>query len=143
MSTKTDWNLIREVLAAAVDACEAAEGLGLTEADRSRPAGDEGVVVFDVWTSAWTYPENLQLQVVRSRHDLADDLPYVPESARVLRHVGELCGSLIGAQHLDDAVGARGPSIRASLRGLCAWYRDAMTPRLRAAADGKAGSGGE
>jgi len=130
----TDWDLIRDVLAAAVDACEAAEELGLTELDRSRPTGGDGVSVFDVWVSAWTYPENLELEVLRARHDLGEDVPYVPEVARVLRHVGELCGSLVGATRLDALPDEQHPSIRDSVTGLSNWYRETMTARLRVAA---------
>ena len=130
---QTDWSLIRELVAASIDACEAAEALQLSESDRMRAAGEDGVSVFDVWTSAWTYPENLTLQVIRTRHELGEDLPYVPESARVLENVGRLCASLVAATHLDDAPSGDSQAIRPSIEELATWYRETMTRRLAAA----------
>lgn len=129
---RTDWNLIRKVLTAAVDACEAAEALGLREADREVSTGPDDVTVFEVWTSARTLPENLLLEVVRARHELDDDLPYIPDSTRVLERVGQLCGGLVGADSLDHA--RDGVTIRQSVEQMCGWYERVMIPRLAAAA---------
>jgi hypothetical protein len=124
---------------AAVDACEAAEGLQLQEADRAQPTGTDGVVVWDVLTSAWTYPENTRYSVVRARHHLGDDAPYRPELARILQEVSGVCAELVGAARLDapisQAEGAQVPlSIRKLVQQLAAWYPKHMVPQLTQAA---------
>lgn len=80
---KTDWNLIREMMAAAIDSCEKMEALDYTEAQRAKLVQINGndVSVQDIVTSAWTYPESLRYQIIRQRHDANADLPYVPEAA--------------------------------------------------------------
>lgn len=144
----TDWELVRSVLNAAIDACEAAERLQLPESDRCRVIDESGVKVSDVWISAWTYPETLRMQVIRARHLLGEDLPHVPNSARVLRAVGELGAELIGAGRLDDPIpAARDDGSAATLRGLVGglvqWYDKVMTPFLAsiAASDDSESSG--
>ena len=107
--TTTDWQLVRDLLAAAVDACEAADRLRLTEHDRALPTGS-GANVWEVLTSAWTYPENVQYAVVRARHDLGEDAPYRPELGRPLVAVAAVCAELVGA-----------PRGRASASGSSAW----------------------
>ena len=69
----TDWPLVRQLLSAAVDACEAAERLGLADEDRDLPTGVGPVAVADVLASAWTYAENVRYAVVRARHALGAD----------------------------------------------------------------------
>lgn len=139
---KTDWDLIRDVMTAAIDACEAAERLDLSEADRSLQTGTNGVVVWDVLTSAWTYPENTQYAIIRARHDLNDDVPYRLEFARVMRNVSDACAELVGASHLDEPIsgiervsGSR--SIRDMVHGMANWYRQHMVGQLSAAAASK------
>lgn len=153
MST-TDWQLVRDLLAAAVDACEATERLGLTDEDRALPTGTGPVAVGDVLASAWTYPEHVRYAVVRARHALGADAPYPSELARAVREVGALCAELVGAGEVGDApprigaardvhaagsaepAGAPAPSIRRQVRALAAWYREEMAPQLaRAATD--------
>lgn len=135
----TDWALVRELMNTAIDACEAAERLQLSEGDRSLPTGTDRVVVWEVLTSAWTYPENLQYAVIRARHRLEDDVPYRLEFARVLRQVGAVCGELVGASRLDESVPAGGRigdtrSIRKMVKGLVTWYQEQMVPQLTQAA---------
>lgn len=135
----TDWALIRELMNAAIDACEAAEGLQLREQDRGLPTGSDGVVVWEVLTSAWTYPENTRYAVIRARHRLRDDAPYRPEFARVLQEVAGVCTELVGASRLDapgpDAEGAVAtPSIRALVQQLARWYPEHMVRQLQHAA---------
>ncbi|MFK4259842.1 hypothetical protein [Agrobacterium tumefaciens] len=57
---KTDWNLIREMMGAAIDACERIEAAGYTENDRdaSIDVGGQQVSVHDFLVDAWTLPEN-------------------------------------------------------------------------------------
>jgi hypothetical protein len=122
---------------AAIDACEAAERLGLRPEDRARPTGS-GASVSDVLTSAWTYPENVQYAVIRARHAVADDAPYRPELSRPLLAVAGVCAELVGTTRLDarsrSAAGGAELSIRQQVEGLAAWYHDQMVPQLRAAA---------
>ena len=135
----TDWALVRTVMAAAIDACEAAERLGIGERDRALPTGT-GASVSDVLTSAWTYPENVKYEVVRARHRLGDDAPYRPELARAIRGAAAACAELVGATRLDDEVPDDGESggrpIRAKMERLAAWYREQMVPQLERAAKG-------
>lgn len=68
---KTDWNVVRNLMNAAIDACERIEASGYVEADRDAVidiAGQE-VSVHDLLVSAWTYPEKLRYQIIRERHD--------------------------------------------------------------------------
>jgi hypothetical protein len=131
----TDWELVRDLMNATIDACEAVEALRLSEQDRARSTGD-AVTVSDVMISAWTYPENLRYAVIRARHDLQDDARYFPELARVLVSSAALCGELVGATRLD----ARTPTvmtrdgIRPAVRGMIDWYGSQMIPRLTHAA---------
>jgi hypothetical protein len=130
--TTTDWNLVREVMNAAIDACEHAERLGVGEDDRELVTTKPPIVsVFDVLTSAWTYPETLRYEIVRARHDVGDDVPYRLELARIIAAVGETCAELVGARKLDaPAPSARGPqTIRTRTEAMANWYRD----RFRAA----------
>ena len=131
----TDWALVRRVLGAAVDACEAAERLGLRPEDRALPTGS-GASVWDVLTSAWTYPENVQYAVVRARHDLADDAPYRLELGRPLVAAAAVCAELVGATRLDEAPrgAASAPTVRQTVERLAAWYREQMVEQLARAA---------
>jgi hypothetical protein len=131
----TDWALVRTLMDAAISACEQVDRLGLKESDRMLPTGTGNVVVWDVMTSAWTYPENVRYDVVRARHRLGEDAAYPPECARVLREAASVCAELVGASRLDEAAAAGGDqaarrSIRALVEGLAVWYRDQMVPQL-------------
>ncbi|MES5047192.1 hypothetical protein ABVB72_18115 [Rhizobium nepotum] len=102
---KTDWNLIREMIGAAIDACERIEATGYAEGDRDATIDVEGqqVSIRDFLVSAWTLPENLRYQIIRERHDLAADLPYVPEAARVLVATAQASAELVGAGEIAPA----------------------------------------
>ncbi len=82
---KTDWDLIREMMSAAIDTCERIEACGYSENDRDASAvlAGRNVSVYEMLGSAWTYPENIWYQIIRARHDNQNDLPYVPEAARI------------------------------------------------------------
>jgi hypothetical protein len=135
----TDWDLVREVMNAAIDACEHAERLGIAEDDRELSTTKPPVVsVFDVLTSAWTYPESVRYEIIRARHDLSDDAPYRLELARIIAAVGEACAELVAARRLDDPTPA-GPTIRAKARALSAWYRDRFRTALTDAISMRAG----
>lgn len=125
----TDWVLIRELTAAAIDACESAERLGAGETDRPLLTGG-GANVFDVMTSAWTYPENVRYSVLRARHTLGDDAPYRSELGRALGEVAAVCAELMGATRLDDVPAAGGIPVRATVRSLLRWYREEMPTQL-------------
>ena len=105
---KSDWNLIREMIGAAIDACERVEAAGYTEADRDATidVGGQQVSVQDFLVSAWTLPENLRYQIIRERHDKAADLPYVPEAARILVATAQASAELIGAGEKSPANGS-------------------------------------
>ena len=129
----TDWALVRELMAATIDACEAAERLDLQGRDRALPTGT-GASVGDALTSAWTYPENVRYAVIRARHAAGDDAPYRPELARALAEAALVCGELVGAASLDAEPAGGGPSIRRRVQSLAGWYRGAMVEQLGRAA---------
>ncbi|RKE84166.1 hypothetical protein [Rhizobium sp. AG855] len=100
LTRQTDWNSVRRMMNAAIDFCEQVEALGYGERDRDAATDVNGQTVSaqDVLTSAWTYPETMRYAIIRQRHDAADDLAYVPETARVLQAMAAACAELCGAR---------------------------------------------
>lgn len=115
---KTDWNLIRTMMGAAIDACERIEATGCTEHDRDATIDVEGqkVSVHDFLVSTWTLPENIRYRIIRERHDKATDLPYVPETARILVAMAQAGAELIGAGEPAPAEG--------DIRKMIQWFAD-------------------
>src|ERR1700738_4540920 len=74
----TDWNLIREMMAAAIDSCEQIEAAGYSEQDRDLTIDVSGqtISVHEFMVGAWTLPENLRYRIIRDRQDKSIDLPY-------------------------------------------------------------------
>ncbi|MCC8405831.1 hypothetical protein LJ655_28925 [Paraburkholderia sp. MMS20-SJTN17] len=124
---KTNWKLIREVLNAAIDSCERLEQAGYAEEHRGRSVqiGGRQVSVQEFLTSAWTLPENVRYEVIRSRHDRNLDLPYVPETARILTAVAAACAELLGAGDM--------PPAEPHMRGMIDWYRNHFDPNVKRA----------
>lgn len=93
----TDWDQIRNVFAAAIDFCERLETLGYSEDVRTQSAVIRGknVSAFEVVTSAWSMAEATRYAVIRSRHDTDNDLPYVPETARIIAAAAGVCAELV------------------------------------------------
>jgi hypothetical protein len=123
---KTDWELIRTSMMAAIDTCEQLEATNLTEWDKGKSIYFKGhdVSISDAITSAWIYPEKLRYEVVRQRHSEGCDQPYVPETARIIVSVAEACAELIGA-------GMPAP-MELSFKQLASWYRDHAVPLVDA-----------
>jgi len=119
--------LIRDVLNAAIDSCEALERVGYAEPHRNRTVAVNGqlVSVQDFLVSAWTMPENARYDVIRQRHEKGIDLPYVPESARILTAVTAACTELIGA--------GKEPPGGSLIQGMANWYRNHFDPNVRRA----------
>lgn len=127
---KTDWNQIREMMGAAIDACERIEATGYTENDRDAITQVDGqqVSVHDFLVSAWTLPENLRYQIIHERHDTATDTPYVPEAARILVAMAQASAELIGAGETSPA--------RDRIQKMIQWFSNHATPGVeRAIAD--------
>lgn len=124
---KTDWDVIRSMMATAIDACEAIEAMGYEEAHRdiAIDVGSHRVTVFEYMISAWTLPESLRYQIIRERHDAGADLPYVPEFARIIVAMAQASAELIGAKDSAPA--------QAALQQMMAWYRDHALPGLQQA----------
>jgi len=120
----TDWNLIRTMMETAIAACERLEALGVREEHRAAVVNLNGppVTVFDVLTSAWTYPETLRYEIIRQRHEAGLDQPYVPESARILVNVAQACAELIDA-------GTNAPTDEAC-RKMVRWFNDHALPHV-------------
>ncbi len=124
---KSDWNLIRGMMGAAIDACERIEAAGYTESDRdaSIDVGGQQVSVQDFLVSAWTLPENLRYQIIRERHDQATGLPYVPEAARILVAMAQASAELIGA-------GDTAPT-RDDIQKMIQWFGNHAAPGIEQA----------
>jgi hypothetical protein len=123
----TDWNLIREMMAAAIDSCEQIEAAGYSEQDRDLTIDVSGqtISVHEFMVSAWTLPENLRYRIIRDRHDKSIDLPYIPEAARVITRMAEACAELIGAGTTKPA--------QAEARSAIQWYRAHAVPHVQQA----------
>jgi hypothetical protein len=121
----TDWNLIREMMAAVIDSCEKIEAAGYTEQDRNLTVDVSGqkVSLHEFMVSAWTLPENLRYRIIRDRHDKRVDLPYVPEAARIIIRMAEACAELIGAAETKPA--------EAEVRSAIRWYRAHAVPHVQ------------
>ncbi|WP_018183797.1 hypothetical protein [Kaistia granuli] len=131
----TDWNQIRAMMNAAIDACERIEASGYGPADRDATIAVNGqeVSVGDILASAWTYPENLRYAILRARHEAGADLDYRPETARILVAMAEVGAELIGAGETRPA--------ECDIHAMIGWFRDHATPSLeRAIADRRAAS---
>ena len=100
MTARTDWALVRKMMNAAIDFCETVEASGYAEADRDATTvvNGQAVSVHDVLACAWTYPETMRYAIIRRRQEANDDLPYVPETARVLTAMAAACAELCGAK---------------------------------------------
>ncbi|CDY75200.1 hypothetical protein BGLT_04098 [Caballeronia glathei] len=124
---KTDWDLIREMMNTAIDACEQIEAMGYAERHRgiAVEVGGQAVSVQDFIVSAWTFPENIRYRIIRERHDSHADLPYVPEASRIMNAMARACGELIGGAHARPA--------DAAIREMLQWYRAHAVPHLRQA----------
>lgn len=124
---KTDWNVVRDLMNAAINACERIEASGYVEADRDAVtdiAGQE-VSVQDLLVSAWTYPENLRYQIIRERHDAGGDLPYVPETARILLAMSQAAAELVNAGDVTPA--------EEKLRKMIIWFDSHLASGIEAA----------
>lgn len=127
----TDWALIRLMMESAIASCERLEALGLTEDDRAA-IGDvngQAASVFDVLTSAWTYPEALRYQIIHERHAAGVDQAYVPEAARVLVNVAQACAELIGTGKVAPA--------DQQCRAMARWYGEHALPLVEKAVQRK------
>lgn len=124
---KTDWNLIREMMSAAIDTCERIEACGYFENDRNASAvlAGQNVSIYEMLVSAWTYPENIRYQIIRTRHDNQNDLPYIPEVARILIAMSQASAELIDA----DVSG----KTEADVRRMIDWFRNKAAPKVEEA----------
>jgi hypothetical protein len=124
---KTDWNLIREMMATAIDSCERIEELGYSELHRDSRIEVNGneISVNDIMVGAWTYPELIRYQIIRQRHAANADLPYVPETARILAGMAAACAELIKAADTKPA--------QADIEQMMNWYRRHALPALQVA----------
>jgi hypothetical protein len=126
---ETNWTLVRDVLNAAIDSCEALERAGYIEQHRGRTVAVNGqpVSVQDFLVSAWTLPESARYAVIRQRHEKGIDSPYVPETARILTAVTAACVELIGA--------GKEPPGGTQMQEVARWYRNHFDPHMKRAVD--------
>lgn len=128
---QTDWETVRAMMNAAIDACESTERAGYTEHHRTITVNDAGATVFDVMTSAWTLPESMRYRIIRARHDAGLDSPYVPETARILVAMAQAAAELVGAKSCS--------TLEQPLGEMIDWYKR-MMPLMQSAIQGN-GSG--
>ena len=129
---KTDWNLIRELMNAAIDSCEQVENLDVSVSERAafNVINNQRVTVWEYLQSAWIYPENSSYFITRARHVLGENKPFTPELARTLQGAALFCSELIGATKLDIPVRDVNPhssgekSIRRLALDLVEWYKN-------------------
>lgn len=140
----TDWNLIRELVNSALDACEALDRLEITDDERSATIrtehGQFSGSVWDALQSAHTFPENVRYMVIRGRGQLDDSAPFVQPVSRMLQQVGSLAAELVGAQQLQVPVKGidpyspeRGQSIESAIQNLAEWYESHLVPNIEGA----------
>ena len=124
---RTDWNLVRKMMATAIDSCERMEELGYSELQRDKrvKTNDAEVSVNDIVVSAYTYPELIRYRIIRERHTADADLPYVPETARILAGMAAACAELINAADVQPA--------QKDIEQMINWYREHALPNLRIA----------
>jgi hypothetical protein len=70
--------------------------------------------VWDALQSTWTYPESVQYEIIRARHELNIDKHYTPEAARALVNAAKACAELIEAGNAEQ--------IADPARKLTQWY---------------------
>ena len=141
----TDWQLIREVLNATIDACEELETLDLSAAEKGdHRAGlgdyEDGVAVGDFLTRFWQYPEGVQRDIVRIRARLDDnDQKHYSEYARALINTAMACAEAIGLSRdelrreiagFDPHCPSAGTSVASQLTGIGDIYRKWMVPGI-------------
>ena len=99
----TDWNLIRKLLNAAIDACEETDRLKIDADEKSltTKVGSQDVSVWDFLQSAWIYPENLRDSIIRLRNKIGEDRKFTNEIQRTLQNVSILASELSGLENLD------------------------------------------
>jgi hypothetical protein len=132
---KTDWDLVRDMMSAAIDACERIEAAGCNEQDRDAIVRVHGqdVSVRDFLTSAWVYPETIRYTIIRQRHDEGSDLAYVPGTARILTAMAQAAAEIIGS-------GSTEPPAMDDIRKMILWFRSHAAPGIeKAIAERRAG----
>lgn len=95
----TNWDMIRGMLNAAIDACERIEVLQDAGVDQGASIyiGGQQVSVHDFLVSAYAYPEKLRYQIIYERHASGTGLPYVPETSRILLAMSQAAVELVSA----------------------------------------------
>ncbi len=124
----TDWDLIRDMMAAAIDTCERVEAAGYHEGDRDAPVSVRGqdVSIHDFLTSAWTYPEHIRYEIIRERHDKGDDRAYVPEASRILTAMAHAAAEIIGSRQPEA------PAVD-DIRKMITWFGSHAVPGIERA----------
>ncbi|MFP3924481.1 hypothetical protein [Pseudomonas sp. W5-36] len=123
----TDWQQIREMMSTVIDSCEQIERAGLSEEHRSATVEINGVhySVQEFLISAWTLPENIRYQIIRERHEAGNNLPYIPEAARLLVSMAQACAELVGAADTAPA--------KKAIEGMHYWYKAYAVPHMTTA----------
>jgi hypothetical protein len=125
----TDWQLIRALMNSVIDACEAVENLNVTAEERTIPLATNPANVSDAIQSSWIYPENVQYEIIRIRHELGNDKHFTPESARALVNAAKVCAELIGAGNAQ--------AVREPAKKMSQWYLAHMVTQVTNAIETK------
>jgi len=131
---KTDWNTIRDMFNAAIDACERIEASNYNEEDRDATVDVKGqpVTIQDLLVSAWTYPESLRYQIIQDRHNAKAYLLYIPDTARILLAMSQAAAELVDA-------GEAKPT-HDGIRKMIVWFDDHISPNIEAAVASRRGA---
>jgi len=121
---KTDWNMIKKMMNAAISACESIEKTGYAEGDRDAiiNIGGQDVSVHYMLVSAWTYPESLRYQIIHERHKTDSDLTYVPETAQILLAMSQAASELVNGGHTAPA--------QKQLQEMIIWFDSHLAPSI-------------
>jgi hypothetical protein len=124
---RTDWQQIREMMNTVIDSCEQIETAGFHEDHRSATVQIKGIdhSVQEFLISAWTLPENIRYQIIRERHEAGNNLPYIPEAARILVSMAQACAELVGAADTAPA--------KKAIEGMTHWYKAYAVPHVTTA----------
>lgn len=145
----TDWQLVREVINATIDACEKLEPLGVTDQEqgdhRARWGNyEDGVSVGDFFGRFWAYPGGAQRDILGLRYKLGIEDRGHPEFGRALVNTARACAEIIGvapvdldrkAEGFEPHCGSAGNSMRSQLTGIGKIYRNWMVPEITKAVE--------
>ena len=141
----TDWDLVRQTMNAAIDACEQIEAMQIADCEK----GNGEMPVGDLLNRFAEYPHGSARDIVRLRSRIADGVwyreqKYHRELARALVNTATACAEIIGLNDEDlsrefaDHVahcGSAGKCVQSHLTGIGRIYAEWVVPQVGKALD--------